>query len=223
MEQALGILPSRHQQTLLRLDGGFGTDENLAWSLNRGYQLCAKGFSGKRAGAWGRQVHQWLELVPDRRWVALSPHQLTFSYPTRTLVLRWREKDDSLKHALYIVTDRTSSIPDVCSQYDLRGGAEVDIRNDKQGILLTHRRKRSWNAQQTVVLLDDLAHNWLTAFRRLALKDTPLCNYGVYRLIQEVLNIPGQAIIKDGRLVELRLLKTHPHAAIITEALSRFW
>jgi hypothetical protein len=223
MEQALRILPNRRCQTLLRLDGGFGTDDNLKWGLHQGYQLCAKGFSGKRAGAWGKEVPEWLELVPDHRWAALSPHQLAFSHPTRTIAVRWREKDNSLKHALYVVTDLVTPIPDICTQYSLRGQAEVDIRNDKQGILLTHRRKRHWNAQQVVISLDDLAHNWLTAFRRVALKGTALQDFGVYRLIQEALNIPGEAIIEDDRLVELRLLETHPHAEIMAEALSRFW
>jgi len=223
MEQALRITPNRRRQTLLRLDGGFGTDDNLAWGLHQGYEICAKGFSGKRAGAWGKEVQDWLELVPDQRWAALSPHQLTFSRPTRTISVRWRDKDNSLKHALYIVTDLVLPIPDICDHYGLRGAAEVDIRNDKQGILLTHRRKHRWNAQQAIVLLDDLAHNWLTAFRRTALQATPLQDFGIYRLIQEVMNIPGEAVIEDGKLIELRLLATHPHAEVMTEALSRFW
>jgi hypothetical protein len=45
----------------------------------------------------------------------------------------------------------------------------------------------------------------------------------IYRLIHEALNIPGQAIIQDGRLSELRLLETHPHAQVMAEALDRFW
>lgn len=223
MEQALRILPNRRWQTLLRTDGGFGTDDNIRWGLHQGYEMCAKGFSGKRAGSWGKKVQNWLELEPNQRWAALAPEQLVFSRPTRTIAVRWRDKNKNLKHALYIVTDLVTPIPEICKQYSLRGGAEVDIRNDKQGILLTHRRKRLWNAQQAVILLDDLAHNWLTAFRDTALKGTRLQDYGVYRLIQEVMNIPGEAVIEDGKLIELRLLTTHPHAEIMLDALSRFW
>lgn len=223
LEQVLYLKPQQRQQTLIRLDGGFGTDDNLGWLLQQGYRLCAKGFSGKRAGAWGREVQEWLELSPNCRWAALSPHQLAFAQPTRTIAVRWRAENDLLKHALYIVTDMTSPIPVVCEQYGLRGQIEIDIRNDKQGLLLTHRRKRRWNAQETIILLNDLAHNWLTSFRKIALSNTPLQDFGIYRLIHEVLNIPGQAIIQNGRLTELRLLETHPHAQIMAEALERFW
>jgi hypothetical protein len=38
---------------------------------------------------------------------------------------------------------------------------QLVVRNDKQGLLLTHRRKRHWNAQETIILLNDLAHNWV--------------------------------------------------------------
>ena len=223
LERILHITAPQRRQTLIRLDGGFGTDPNLSWLLQQGYLLCAKGFSGKRAGAWGKEVQDWLELSPNSRWAALSPHQLTFIRPTRTIAVRWRTKENELKHALYIVTDLTSSIPEVCQQYALRGQVEIDIRNDKQGLLLTHRRKRRWNAQEVIVLLNDLAHNWLTAFRRIALQDTPLQDFGIYRLIHEALNIPGLAIIENDCLIELRLLETHPHAKSMAEALSRFW
>jgi hypothetical protein len=223
VEQVLPINWRNRPQTLIRLDGGFGTDDNLGWLLQQGYQLCAKGFSGKRAGAWGKNVENWIELEPGHRWAALAPQQLKFCRPTGTIAVRWANEDGQMKHALYVVTDLTSPIPAVCQQYGLRGQIEVDIRNDKQGLLLTHRRKRDWNAQETILLLDDLAHNRLTAFRQTALQNTPLQDFEIYRLIHEALRIPGLAIIHNGRLVKLRLLETHPHAQVMAAALSKFW
>ena len=223
MEETLRVSPRQRRHICLRLDGGFGTDDNLQWVLQRGYQLIAKSKSGRRAGAWGRQVQQWYELRPDQRWVAIAPRQLPFCVPTRTLALRWRNSKGKLKHALYVVTDLDSPLDAVCHRYDLRGGAEVDIRDDKQGLLLTHRRKRAWYAQEILVLLNDLAHNFISAFRREVLLDTPLAGFGPYRLIQDVFNIPGEVVIQGERLAELRLLETHPYAAIIAEALPRLW
>ena len=78
METTLQIFNHKRRQVCLRLDGGFGTDSNFNWALKRGYQLIAKGKSGRRAGAWGRQVSEWLELQPSKRWVAMSPKQLQF-------------------------------------------------------------------------------------------------------------------------------------------------
>jgi hypothetical protein len=223
LETALQLSPLQRQQTCLRLDGGFGTDANLNWLLKRGYGLIAKTKAGRRAGAWGRRVQDWQELPPGQRWIALAPQQLQYGVPTRTLAFRWRNRQGKLKHALYVVTDMDSALEVVCQKYNLRAGAEIDIRDDKQGLLLTHRRKRAWYAQEILVLLNDLAHNFITTFRRTALVNTPLADFGPYRLIQDVFTIPGEAIIRDDRLVELRLLQTHPYAEIMAQALPRLW
>lgn len=224
LERVLGLRPEQRQQVCVRLDAGFGTDPNLAWLLQQGYQLCAKNNSGRRAGAWGQQVQVWQEIEPGRRWVATPLQQLHFSVPTRTLALRWLDvHKNKFKHALFVVTDLSTPAPEVCHRYDLRGAAEVDIRNDKQGLLLTHRRKRLWHAQEMLILLNDLAHNFLSSFRTIALRQSPLASFGAYRLIQEVLNIPGQLIFDQNQLVEVRLSHDHPHAPLLLEALPRLW
>jgi hypothetical protein len=223
LETVLQLSSPQRQQTCLRLDGGFGTDANLNWLLKRGYGLIAKTKAGRRAGAWGRRVQDWQELPPGQRWIALAPQQLQYGVPTRTLAFRWRNRQGKLKHALYVVTDIDSALEVVCQKYNLRAGAEIDIRDDKQGLLLTHRRKRAWYAQEILVLLNDLAHNFITTFRKTALINTPLADFGPYRLIQDVFTIPGEAIIRDDRLVELRLLETHPYAEIMAQALPRLW
>jgi hypothetical protein len=223
METVLRLSRSQRQHTWLRLDGGFGTDDNLNWALQRGYRLIAKNKAGRRAGAWGRRVQHWQELPGGQHWVALAPEQLPFCAPTRTLAMRWRTQKGQLKHALYVVSDMDAPLDIVCQKYNLRGGAEVDIRDDKQGLLLTHRRKRDWHAQEILVLWNDWAHNFISAFRRLVLADTPLANFGPYRLIQDVFTIPGEVLIRDEQLVELRLLETHPYAEIMAEVLPRLW
>ncbi len=208
----------------LRLDAGFGTDANLRWAVRRGYQVVAKNNSGRRAGAWGQGIPDWQEIEPGRRWVGSPQEQLDLGAPSRTLVLRWRdERQQCFKHALYVVTDLSSPLPELCHRYDLRGGAEIEIRDDKQGLLLTHRRKRRWPAQETLILLNDLAHNFLSMFRYRVLQDTPLAAYGPYRLIQEVLSIPGEVRIDQDHLVEVCLQETHPWAPVLVEVLPRLW
>jgi hypothetical protein len=169
-------------------------------------------------------VQEWLEVEPGHRWVALSPQQLRFCVPTRTLALRWLDhRQNKYKHALFVVTDLHSSPLEICHLYDLRGAAEIEIRNDKQGLLLTHRRKRLWHAQEILILLNDLAHNFLSMFRTTALSQTPLAHFGPYRLIQEVLNIPGELLFMDDQLIEVRLSSDHPHSKVLLDALPRLW
>lgn len=224
LENVLHIQPQQRCHLRLRLDAGFGTDENLEWVLRQRYQVVAKNNSGRRAGAWGRQVRDWQEADAGRRWVGMPPQQLQFCIPTRTIAVRWLdERKHVLKHALYVVTDMHRSPLEVCRLYDLRGGAEIDIRDDKQGLLLTHRRKRRWCAQEALVLLNDLAHNFLSMFRRKVLAGTPLAHFGPYRLIRDVLSIPGEAIISADCLTELRLAESHPYAGLLADVLPRLW
>ena len=223
LEQALGF-DWRRQQTSVRFDAGFGTDANLNWLLKQGYQLVAKNQSGRRAGAWGQRIEAWQVLVPERRWIALPPQQLAFCRPTRTIAVRWLNRQGKFKHALYVVTDLTRPMAEMAQLYDLRGGLEVDIREDKQGLLLSHRRKRQWHAQEMLVLLNDLAHNFLIAFRHYVLANTPLAGFGLYRLVQDVLTVPGQATFDDhGFVTDLQLLKSHPYAEILADVLPRLW
>jgi hypothetical protein len=224
MERVLGIAAGQRRSICLRMDAGFGTDNNLAWTLKQGYQMIAKNNSGRRAYAWSQHIVEWHEIKAAHRWIALPKEQLRFALPTRTLAVRWLDREKKrFKHALYVTTDLHSPLAEIAHRYDLRGGFEVNIRDDKQGLLLTHRRKRQWHAQEVLVLLNDLAHNFLSAFRSRVLIGTPLEAYGPYRLIQEVLSIPGKAILQGDRLVGLGLLQSHPHAAILADVLPRLW
>lgn len=224
LEQVLYLdHPALRGNTWLRLDGGFGTDDNLAWVLGRGYQMVAKGFSGKRAAAFARHVAQWTEIHPGERWVAISPTQLAFPVPTQTVVVRWRTQKGRFRHALYITTNLEATPVEVARDYDARGAGEVDIQADHMGLLLRRRRKRRLAAQEMLVLLNDLAHNWLAWLYAWTLKDSPFAAFGPKRIIRDLLTIPGEAVIHDDQLVELRLKASHPYAAAMADALRRLW
>ncbi|HSF29370.1 MAG TPA: hypothetical protein VLK82_02705 [Candidatus Tectomicrobia bacterium] len=87
-ERVLGLPPAQWRRTILRLDGGFGTEANLEWALWHGYQGLAKGYRGQRAKAFARAVPQWDELRPGARWMALAPVPLRYYRRTQTTVLR---------------------------------------------------------------------------------------------------------------------------------------
>ena len=72
VESSFELAAEGRKRTLYRLDGGSGTDENLRWLLQRGYQVLAKGFSGKRAQALAAQVQRW-DANDDAIWWSSNP------------------------------------------------------------------------------------------------------------------------------------------------------
>jgi hypothetical protein len=223
LERVLYLNNQRRRGTLLRLDGGFGDDENLSWVLSRHYQLIAKGYSGKRAAAYARRVVHWTEIRPGERWVALSPVPLLFPVPTQTVVVQWLTSKERFRHALYITTDLEATPTEVAATYDARGAGEVEIQSDHMGLLLRRRRKRRLVAQEMLVLLNDLAHNWLAWLHAWVLKDSRFSDFGPKRIVRDLLTIPGEADIANDELLELRLKASHPYAAAMAEALERLW
>jgi len=112
LERVLPLTRAERQRTLLRMDAGFGTDDNISWVVPQDYQLLVKGFSGKRAAAYARRVTEWTEIRPNDTWIAWSPKQLRFPRPTRTAVVRWRTPKQD-RHALYIITLQDLSLPEL--------------------------------------------------------------------------------------------------------------
>jgi len=224
LEALLGLPWHARRQLCLRLDGGFGTDQNIDWVLSKGYQVVVKGLSGSRAAAWGRRIDHWQAIEPGRRWIGLPAQQLKFCRPTRTIAARWLDSAGKVRHALFVVTDLERPLLELAQTYDLRTRLEVDFREDKQGLLLAKRRKHSWEAQETLALLTDLARNFIVMFRTQVLAGTPLADFGLYRLTREVLNVPGRAVLDgSGYLKELQLTPTHPYAHILVDVLPKLW
>jgi hypothetical protein len=77
--------------------------------------------------------------------------------------------------------------------YDERGGAvEIDIKESKQGLGVTKRRKKSFTGQQMVALLGTLAHNVVVWAKRWLSCDAPkLRRYGVQRMVRDLLSVSG--------------------------------
>lgn len=81
--------------------------------------------------------------------------------------------------------------------YDLRGGGvETSFKGDKQGLGLSRRSKKRFEAQQMVMLLGNLAHNVVVWVRRwLAAPASPLQHYGPTRMVRDVFQISGFLVL----------------------------
>jgi len=176
MERILS-LETKDQRKLirLRLDAGFGTDENINYALWRNYHLLVKMYSGNRAKVLAKSVQEWVDISPgpDNRarqagWGS-APHR--YCRKTRQLAIRMaKKKGNGYKHSVLVITDMNADLHATVRDYDGRSGVpESTFCQDNQGLGNRKRRKRGFVAQQMLILLTQLAHNlirwmqsWLT-------------------------------------------------------------
>lgn len=221
VESALELAIAQRKRTVYRLDGGSGTDENLRWLLQRHYQTVAKGFSGKRATALARQVQRW-DRYDETSFLGTVPDTLHLGRPVDIMV-RKRLHQGKWKHSYYVSTLVFPSKQAFFDRYSQRGAAEIEqFRTDKSGLHLSARRMRSFEAQKAMILLTDLAHNLLADFQRLALVDSPFSQWGLKRIVRDLLAIPGRLYFVDGQLKRIELLATHQHADAMIICLEKY-
>ena len=222
VESSFDLGPAERKRTLYRLDGGAGTDENLRWLLARGYQVLAKGFSGKRANAFAARVLRW---DPYDSHCYLGRVIPTFDLGRSIDVLvkkRWHK--GKWKHSYYVTTLAFPSKLAFMDRYYLRGGAEVEqFRSDKSGLHLSARRKHRFTAQKALVLLTDLTHNLLSDFRYRGLTHSPFAQWGLVRIVRDLLAVPGRLYFQADQLKRIELLETHPYADALIICLERYY
>jgi hypothetical protein len=205
-EFALELSAAQRQRTVWRLDGGAGSDQHLNWLLQRGYHVMAKGINNRRAISLARQVSRWDLYRREGMWLAEVPAPVRYVRPTRFFVRRWL-KDDGFHYSYYVSSLGLPSKTAHLRAYDQRGAAEVEqFRNDKQGLGLQARRKRSLSAQQGYVLLTDLAHNLLADLYHRALANSPFAAFGPQRIVRDLLHTPGRLTFDGNQLVSVALL-----------------
>ena len=92
--------------------------------------------------------------------------------------------------------------------YDQRGGGvETSLKQDKQGVGLTKRNKKRFEAQQIVVQLSTLAHNVIVWAKGWLAPYTPkIKRFGILRMVRDVFTMSGLLFIHpDKTIIEIRL------------------
>lgn len=214
------MTPDQKSRTLLRSDAGFGSDDNVDFALDEGWQILTKGSGGRRPGAWAKLCGEaaW-QSITSQRWLAPSPVPTPFLRPVQQWLLRWQTPAGQLKHATLLCSVVEWTAQALLDAYDDRGACETEIRTDKQGLKLGRRRKLHLPAQEALILLTDLAHNTLAWLTPLMFPEGPLATFGPLRLIEDVLSIQGRLRFDNQRLLEVQLNKTHPHSAEVAAGL----
>jgi hypothetical protein len=221
-EQTLDLNEYRRSRTILRIDAGGGSLDEVNWLLSRGYQLHGKDISAKRAEGWAYTVKQWYDdpQHPGRQvgWAEpeTTPHYVRL---VKRLVIRRHKRNGQTSYGMLISTLAPRDMLGLLGQpasdtrhpeqmcrayaqlYDKRGAVEIEIKEDKQGFGMVKRQKRKAEAQEMLVLLNQLAHNVLMWARGWLTEVTPkLARYGILRLVRDLMSVSGMIEVGPGKL-----------------------
>lgn len=234
-EAALELDEGKRRRTILRLDGGGGSRSDVNWALWRGYAVHCKDCSTQRAENLATSVTTWVDdpRTPGRQVGWVTEPTRAYLRPVRRIAVRCPTKAGDWAVGVVIstlaphdilaltrqpvnrVSDPTAVLLGYVYFYDQRGGGiETSNKEDKQGLGLSKRNKKRFEAQQMVVLLSALAHNVLVWARSwLAPHHPRLAQYGIKRLVRDVFQISGSVLNSDtGQLVEIVLNRAAPLA-----------
>lgn len=243
-EAVLALNRSLRQRTIIRVDGGGGSDKDINWLLNRHYLLLVKVKNWQRAVKLSRSVSTWYRdpKVPDREigWVQQAH---AYDQPTCQVAIRALQKNGRYSYIvlvfnlsdemLFWLTDRplppkvaeTERLFAAVYAYDRRSGAaETIIKGSKQGLGLNKRNKKRFAAQEMLVLLSQLAFNLITWTRnRLAAHAQPLARWGMLRMVRDAFHIPGCIHLdRRGHIQRVTLNKAHALSAVFFKAFSSY-
>ena len=105
-EEALALDEKKRHRTLIRVDAGGGSLDDVNWCLERGYHFHGKTFSNNRAEALAATVAQWYvdKQQPGRQVGWITAEEPEYVRPVRRLSIRWRKKDGGWRHAVLLST-----------------------------------------------------------------------------------------------------------------------
>jgi hypothetical protein len=219
-EIALDLAPAQRPRVVWRLDGGSGSEVEMQWLVERGYHILAKGINHNRATKLGGQVQRWDPFGQD--WLGEVTPPTTYARPVRVFVKREQE-EQGYHYSYYVTTLAFSSKKLFQGCYNDRGAAEVEqFRNDKSGLGLEARRKRSFLGQKAYILLTDLAHNLLSDFQARGLVGSKFEGYGPKRIVRDLLNIPGRLVFEAGELKRIELLSLKQNSDELLKCLKKY-
>src|SRR6266566_5212513 len=245
MEQAMDMIYRQHSQgkrsrTIVRVDAGGGSLDDVNWLLARDYQVHCKDYSGKQAARLAKSVQHWFAdpHQPERQFGWVTELSNAYVRPVKRIAVRCRQQDGkfaygvlistlSAQHVLGLTGQPLSSLDDPAAVllasvtfYDQRGGGvETSFKGDRQGLGIGKRSKKRFAAQQVVMLLGSLAHN-VIVWARHWLASPSLHHYGTLRMVRDVFHISGFLLTDAfGQVVQLVLNQAAPLAAALVHPL----
>jgi len=242
-EQTLALTADQRRRTLLRVDSGGGSVDDVNYALDRGYAVHCKDYSGLRAETLAESVQTWFTDPRDssRQMGWVTETSQLYHRSLRRIAVRGRKENGpwrvgvllsslSPQEVLLLIGQTADQIDNdavvllaYVRFYDLRGGGvEIEIKEDKQGLATPKRNKKRFLAQQMVCQLEVLAHNLLIWARRwLAAQCPKVARLGLLRLIRDVFHITGIIVLdSQGQIRQIALNPADPFASELQAGLS---
>jgi len=210
-ETTLQLDAAKRARTLIRVDAGAGSLDDLNWLLARGYEVMAKEYAGQRVLRLAKTVTEWVQdpVWPERSFGWVTEQALGYVRPVQRIAVRCRRQDGTFAYGVLIcslsaeqvlavlrrpssqVADPVAVLLAYVTFYDQRGGGiETTFKGDKQGLGLTKRNKKRFEAQHILTLLGSLAHNVVVWARHwLAVPQVQQC--GILRMVRDVFHVSG--------------------------------
>jgi hypothetical protein len=227
-EQTLELDEGKRRRTVWRIDAGGGSVADVNWLLAHHYHVHCKDYSGTRAQSLAESVTEWVEdpRIAERQvgWVTLAP--TVYSCSVRRVAVRCRKNNGQWGVGVLISTLEPHEVIELSRQpvdrlndpvavllayvyfYDQRGGGvETSLKGDKQGLGVTKRNKKRFEAQQMVTQLNTLAHNTIVWARQWLTPYVPRVRaWGIMRMVRDVFHVSGQIVFDHRQRISQILL-----------------
>jgi hypothetical protein len=239
-EETLQLDEDKRRHTIVRVDAGGGSLEDVNWLLARSYLVHCKDYSGRQAKRLAQSVQEWFvdPHQPEREFGWVTEAADAYVHPVKRIVVRCRKPDGTFAHGVLISALSAQQVLTLTGQplccledpatvllayvtfYDQRGGGiETSFKGDKQGLGLGKRSKKRFEAQQIVILLGSLAHN-VVVWARHWLASPILHHYGTVRMVRDVFHISGFLLIDAcEQVVQIVLNQAAPLAPALVDPL----
>ena len=210
-ETTLELDAAKRARTIIRVDAGAGTLDDINWLLARGYEVLAKEYSGQRVLRLAKTVTTWVQdpVWSERSFGWVSEPPTGYVRPVQRIAVRCRRQDGTFAYGVLICSlsaqqvltmlgrpssqaaDPTAVLLAYVTFYDQRGGGiETSLKGGKQGLGLTKRNKKRFEAQHMLVLLGSLAHN-VVIWARKWLASPQIQHCGILRMVRDVFHVSG--------------------------------
>ncbi len=241
-EKTLHLDEDKRRLTIVRMDAGGGSLDDVNWLLARGYLAHGKDYSGQQAKRLAKSVQHWYvdPHQPERQFGWVTEMTQAYVRPVKRIAVRCRQQDGkfaygvlisalSAQHVLTLTAQPLGLLDDPAAVllayvrfYDQRGGGvETSFKGDKQGLGLGKRSKKRFAAQQMLMLLGSLAHN-VIVWARHWLTSPTLQHYGMLRMVRDVFHISGFLLTDAcGQVTQIVLNQAAPLAPALVHPLRK--